>query len=202
MVAVQEPLKIYSIGHSNHQPDTLIRLLRSNEVTAVVDTRSQPYSQYSPQFNHHSLASLLEQAGIEYVFAGDTLGGRPRAAEFYDREGHVLYYRVAESDFFALGLSRLRFLAESYDRVALLCSEEDPTDCHRRLLIARVLASEGIDVLHIRGDGRVQTESDLAGRQKVSSFAQPGLFDGAEVSAWKSTRSVLPARPRSSSSSH
>jgi uncharacterized protein (DUF488 family) len=203
MVAVQDPRRVvFSLGHSNHSPAAFLALLSRHGITAVVDTRSQPYSQYSPQFNHAALSPLLEGEGIEYIFAGDTLGGRPNGAGFYDRDGRVLYYKVADSDFFALGVSRLKFLAEEFERVALLCSEEDPTQCHRRLLVARVLADEGIDVMHIRADGRLQSESDLAGRQKVSSMAQPGLFDAAEESSWKSTRSVLPARPRSASSSH
>lgn len=203
MVATQpSPQSIYSLGHSNHTPERFTRLLRRHGVGAIVDVRSQPYSQYSPQFNHAALVRILEAAGIEYLFAGDTLGGRPSGGHYYDHDGHVLYYKVAQSENFALGLSRLKFLAGEHDGLAIMCSEEDPTNCHRRLLIGRVLAEQGIVLRHIRADGRVQDEGEIAGAHKVSSLVQRGFFDEAEESSWRSTRSVLPARPRSSSSSH
>src|SRR5207253_6245318 len=46
-------------------------------------------------------------------------------------------------------------------RLALLCSEENPSICHRRLLIARVLREHGIAVQHIRADGSVESEEEL-----------------------------------------
>jgi uncharacterized protein (DUF488 family) len=201
MVAALHPPILYTIGHSNQTPDRLRRLLVARGVRTVVDVRSQPYSRYSPQFNHDALARFLEDASIEYLFAGDTLGGRPAGREFYDSEGHVEYFKVAGADAFQTGIARLRFLLQEREGVAVLCSEEDPTTCHRRLLIGRVVAGEGIAVKHIRGDGRVQDEAQLAGAGKVSSLVQRGLFDEAEESAWRSSRSVLPARPRNSSSS-
>ena len=193
---------IYSLGHSNHSPQRFLRMIRKHGIDAIVDVRSQPYSQHSPQFHHAALAQQLEAEGIDYVFAGDTLGGRPGSGEYYDGEGRVLYYKFARSEVFALGLSRLKFLAETHERLAIMCSEEDPTNCHRRLLIGRVLADQGITLRHIRADGRVQEEGEIAGAHKVSSLVQRGFFDEAEESSWKSTRSVLPARQRSSSSSH
>ena len=43
----------------------------------------------------------------------------------------------------------------------MLCSEEDPSHCHRRLLVGRVLRQRKIEVQHIRGDGTVQAEDEL-----------------------------------------
>ena len=203
MVAIQSVgLTILTVGHSNHSAETFLRLIRRQRVEMIVDVRSQPYSQYSPQFNHEELARLLGESGIEYVFAGDTLGGRPRGAEYYDTDGRVLYYKVARSEFFELGVSRLKFLAGGDAPLAIMCSEEDPVNCHRRLLVGRVLAEHDIAVRHLRGDGRVQEEAELGGAQKASSPVQRGLFDSSEESSWKSIRSVLPARPPRSSSSH
>lgn len=199
---LEAPSAIFSLGHSNQPLDRLLNLLHTHGIRALVDVRSQPVSQYSPHFNHAPLKDAVEEAGLEYVFAGDTLGGRPNGPQFYDRAGHVLYYMVADADFFRDGISRLAFLAEERGPVAIMCSEEDPTNCHRRLLIGRVLGDEGYQLLHIRGNGRVQMEAELPGGRKVSSRLQTGFFDRAEESAWKSTRSVLPARPQSAFSRH
>jgi hypothetical protein len=77
-------------------------------------------------------------------------------------------------------------------RESLMCSEEEPTDCHRRRLIARVLAERGVHVLHIRGSGVTQTEDDLRRTQGgPAPDLQPAMFDLAKVEAWKSIRSVL-----------
>jgi uncharacterized protein (DUF488 family) len=104
--------------------------------------------------------------------AGRELGGRPEGDEFYDAEDRVLYERVAASPRFLEGIDRLEQAAKR-SRIAILCSEEDPTDCHRRLLIGRVLAARGIDLHHVRGDGRVEREADLRQRHPE----QVPLFD-------------------------
>jgi uncharacterized protein (DUF488 family) len=128
----------------------------------------------------------LLAAQIEYVFLGKELGGRPPEPESYDTKGHVLYSAVAKSQRFASGLQRLLTGAATY-RVAILCSEENPGNCHRRLLVARVLADRGITVLHIRGDGNVISEDDLG--RLPEDTAQCALF-GQDDAAWRSTRPV------------
>ncbi len=67
-------------------------------------------------------------------------------------QGHVLYGRLAASPAFQEGIDRVLARAQT-QRIALLCSEEDPSRCHRHLLIGRVLRERGVAVSHIRGDG-------------------------------------------------
>ena len=157
-----------------------------------MDTRSQPYSKYTTQFNREAFQSAIAGAGMKYLYLGRELGGRPDGQEFYDGDGYVLYAKVAESRLFQKGIERVQAGAERY-RVALLCAEEDPRDCHRRLLVARVLAERGGAVIrHIRGDGRLQPEEELRDELEVEhpERAQLALFDSPEVDEWKSTRSV------------
>jgi uncharacterized protein (DUF488 family) len=110
--------------------------------------------------NRERFAAGLAEAGLGYLFLGAELGGRPPEPEFYDSAGHVRYGALARTERFNAGLRRL--LAESgRQRVAMLCSEEDPRRCHRRLLVTRALTARGIPVRHIRGDGSVIREEDL-----------------------------------------
>jgi uncharacterized protein (DUF488 family) len=149
------------VGHSTHEWPALLALLREHEVEVIADIRSQPFSRYNPQFNRERFGAALAEAGLGYLFLGTELGGRPPEPEFYDRAGHVRYGAVAAAERFNSGLRQL--LAESdRHRVAMLCSEEDPRRCHRRLLVGRVLVSRGVSVRHIRGDGTVVREEDLA----------------------------------------
>jgi uncharacterized protein (DUF488 family) len=193
---------VYSVGHSNVPLDDFIALVRSQEIEVVADVRTSPRSRYVPHFDGPHLRQSLVDAGVRYVFLGSELGGRPDGDEFYDHQDHVLYGRVAASDFFEAGLDRLLEGAQRF-RVAMLCSEEDPTNCHRRLLIGRVLASRGVDVQHIRGNGRVLSELDLQ-RSSGDAAQQASLFDSGEEEevAWRSTRSVSRRSGPSTSSEH
>jgi len=199
------PLVVYSIGHSNVSMERLLTLLRAHGIQILADVRSQPYSRYVPHFNRPEMEDAVERAGVRYLFLGEELGGRPVGDEFYDAQGYVLYGKVAEAPFFRKGLERLKDEA-ALARVAMLCSEEDPTNCHRRLLIARVLAGDGVEVRHIRGDGSLQDarafEAPAPRATQLSLFAPPTASEPPEgAEEWKSIRSVSPRRPPSSSSS-
>jgi uncharacterized protein (DUF488 family) len=194
-------MEIFSIGHSNHAIETFLALLTTHAIEVLVDVRSAPYSRYVPHFNPANLKEHLKGAGFAYLYMGKELGGRPEGAEFYDMDGRVRYDRLAEAPFFLAGLERLLTGAARY-RVAMMCSEEDPTACHRRLLITRVLRERDVPVLHIRGDGRLESEAEVAAAQRTAEEAagQLALFPEEETTAWKSIRSVLPKKPPPSSS--
>jgi uncharacterized protein (DUF488 family) len=182
---------LFTIGHSNHSPEHFCGLLRQHGVEVLVDVRSQPYSQYTPHFNRELLKPAVIGDGVQYLFMGDELGGRPLELDCYDEDGHVLYSKLSQSTRFLRGIDRVEKGIEKY-RVALMCSEEDPTVCHRFLLIARVLADRGRVLQHIRGDGHIDRHDLLA---DDGPDPQMLLFPEAkEEKPWRSLRSVLPKR--------
>jgi uncharacterized protein (DUF488 family) len=164
----------------------LIGVLSQHDIDVVADVRSAPRSRYVPHFDAKRLRASLAEAGIDYVFLGKELGGRPAGDEFYDDDDHVLYDRLATSELFEAGLERIIAGAREF-RVAMLCSEEDPRRCHRHLLIGRVLRHRGVLVAHIRGDGTLQSEDELAALEDAE-HAQAALF--AEGQPWRSPRSA------------
>jgi uncharacterized protein (DUF488 family) len=146
---------IYSIGHSDHELEDFIALLQLHGVNTVVDVRSQPYSRWVPQANRETLARALQEAGLTYVFQGESLGGRPADPSLYEpeqTEGGPDYDRVAATPAFHAGLDELLNLA-SESTVAMMCSEGDYRRCHRTLLITPSLLDRGARVIHIRPDG-------------------------------------------------
>lgn len=204
-----DTLTVYTVGHSNIPQERFIALLQHHGLQSLVDVRSAPYSRYVPHFNRAELEDAVERLGIRYLYLGEELGGRPPTDDYYDAESHVLYGRVAVARYFLDGLEKLKDEAGVY-KAAIMCSEEDPTNCHRHLLIARVLDSQGVRVLHIRGDGREQTEDDL--RPEQPAAVQLDLFGMATESAdstatsegedatWRSIRPVSRReQPKSSS---
>jgi len=122
--------------------------------------RSHPVSRFAPQFNSEPLHEYLRGEKLGYVFLGRELGGRPAEPRFYDPEGYVLYSEIAESPAFLEGITRLEKGMRDF-LVAIMCSEEDPRCCHRRLLVGRVMAAHGCEIIHVRGSGRIESEADL-----------------------------------------
>lgn len=190
----------FTIGHSNHSTETWLALLRLHNIEVVVDTRSSPYSRFVPQFDREIIQRSIEEGGLRYLFLGADLGGRPANPAYYDASGRVVYGRLRDDSNFKAAIARLETGIERF-RVALLCGEEDPAHCHRRLLIGRVLTERGQTMLHIRGDGQVDTDetvADASGKPLIE--AQKELFAEIEEDKWRSTASVLPKRVPASSS--
>ena len=191
---MNDPSRLYTIGHSNHELDHFVALLNQHQIQVLADVRSAPWSRYTPYFNAESLKHSLPRHGVQYLFMGDQLGGRPDGPDLYDDAGFVLYGRVAETEMFRTGIKRLKEGVQKL-RVAIMCSEEDPAVCHRFLLVTRVLADDGIEIRHIRGDGTIATEQQIRAASG-DSRNQGMLFQELEQDTWKSLRSVLPKAPQ------
>jgi len=154
---------VFTIGHSNVPLERLVAMLNDRGVEVLVDVRSVPHSRYVPEANRETLRPALAAAGMQYLFLGDRLGGRPQDVDLIDGAGRQDYSRLAEDERFRAGLDRV-VEGAARRRVCLLCSEEDPARCHRGFLIGRELARRGVDVRHIRHDGSLEPQSDLARR--------------------------------------
>ena len=178
--------QVFTIGHSNQSLEGFVALVKRYHIELLVDVRSQPYSKYASQFDAESIKAALTSQRIRYLFLGRELGGRPADLKHYDAKGYVLYGQIARSPAFLSGIAHLEKGASRY-RIALMCSEENPMECHRHLLIGRVLAEKGITVSHIRGDGSLQGEAELARDEQP----RLPLFEEPEETVWRSVRPVL-----------
>jgi uncharacterized protein (DUF488 family) len=143
-------LTVFTIGHSTHSYEHFLSLLREDGINAIADVRTTPFSRHFPHFNGETLRSELKKDGISYVFLGKELGGRPSGRNFYC-DGVADYEKMARTETFATGIKRVIEGAKKF-RVALMCSEHDPLDCHRCLLVGRALSGEGVKLIHVLGD--------------------------------------------------
>jgi uncharacterized protein (DUF488 family) len=155
-------LSVLTIGHSTHTWERFSSLLRDAGVTAVGDVRTSPYSRRCPQFNRDELREKLRRDAVSYVFLGNELGGRPKEPKLYSN-GVADYEKMTKTEEFGKGLGRVVEVAKKY-RIALLCSEHDPLNCHRCLLVGRALTAHGVRVSHILGRGAVATQTDIEDR--------------------------------------
>jgi uncharacterized protein (DUF488 family) len=149
---------LFSIGHGNKEIEDFIAELKSFGIDYLLDIRSKPYSKWSPQFNQKSLEFELKKHGITYVFVGDSLGGLPDDSSCYDFDGRVVYDVIKEKDFFKDGLKRLMSANNKNIRLAIMCSESKPEECHRSKLIGQELLKKDISLKHIISDKVVKSQ--------------------------------------------
>ena len=170
---------ILTIGHSNHSIEAFLALLRGAGVTAIADVRSSPASRHCPHFDRERLIASLSAVDIAYVFLGHSLGGRPSDPSHYSG-GVADYEKMAKSSAFERGLERVVVGAHRF-RPALMCSERDPLDCHRFLLVSRALQARGFEVAHVLFDGTVEPMRETERRlMVVTGVRQGGLFGQAD----------------------
>lgn len=166
---------VYTIGHSTHTAEAFLALLRKHGVEALADVRSSPFSRFNPQFNREALEQFLKANGILYVFLGKELGARSDDRSCYDH-GRVQYSRLAQTALFQSGIGRVLQGAAKY-RVALMCAEKEPLECHRTLLVAKALAVRGQRVLHIHADGHLEAhEAAMERLLKMTGVPDEDMF--------------------------
>ncbi|MDD5327269.1 MAG: DUF488 domain-containing protein [Phycisphaerae bacterium] len=170
---------LYTIGYSNHTIEDFVSLLKQHKITCVADVRSAPYSRYCPQFNKDALASALETAGIAYIFMGKELGGRPGDQNCY-KNGCVDFQHIAKREEFKRGIERLLADISKY-RIALMCTEKDPLQCHRTILVSRHLKKHNINIKHILEDGSIEEHTEAERRLVEMLKMEPTLFESVEI---------------------
>ncbi len=165
---------VFTIGHSRHPVDRFLDLLRSAGVDLVVDVRSMPASRFAPWSGAKVLPRTLAAAGIDYLYLGDRLGGKPRDKKL-QTDGRPDWDKVRAAPGFAAALDEIVRLART-KKPALMCAEADPARCHRTLLLAPELAARGVSVVHLLADGGRLDHQTWAADRRSAEEAQRGLW--------------------------
>jgi uncharacterized protein (DUF488 family) len=173
---------IFTIGYSVHPIEAFVELLKQHGITALADVRSHPYSRHFSQYSQEALKVELAKEQITYVFLGKELGARSKNPACY-RQGRVEYELLAKEPQFVGGLGRLRAGMERF-RIALMCAEKDPLDCHRAVLVARCCHETGIPVEHIHADGHLESHAEMEVRML-------DLLKMSDVDMFKSRDEIL-----------
>jgi uncharacterized protein (DUF488 family) len=175
---------IKTIGHSNHSIERFVWLLVEGGVSLLVDVRSMPYSRRFPQFSRERLKKSLAEAGIEYVWEGAALGGKPQAGGSYET--------LAGRPEFTQALDRL-IESRSDATLCLMCAEKEPLDCHRTVLVSRRLAERGVAIEHLLADGAVRRHADIE-EALLEKDGGADLFDDRAMrlaSAWRARERAM-----------
>ena len=153
---------LYTIGHSNQSQEKFLELIKDQEINCIIDVRSVPYSEHTPQFNKEVLKSFLNKDGILYAHFGNEFGARRadcfQEVEFVKRrlkeiKRQVDFEQGIKTQNFLKGVERLKKALLQGWHVSLMCSEANPIDCHRFSFISRYFYEKlGWDVRHIIKD--------------------------------------------------
>lgn len=146
---------ILTIGHSTHELEEFLGLLRDSGVELLTDVRRFPGSRRVPWTNAESLERSLAEAEIGYRHF-EELGGRRRDGKQSRNDGWRVagfraYADYMESPEFEAALDELQ--AEARQRLtAVMCAEAQWWRCHRRL-VSDALTVRGWQVLHVDARG-------------------------------------------------
>ena len=172
-------LPFFTIGHSNRSLEEFVELLSGVNIELLADIRTIPRSRANPQFNEDTLPEALADFHISYEHMA-ALGGLRDKAEaiprdvngFWTNESFHNYADYALSKQFRAGFDRL--LEQGRDlRCAMMCAEAVWWRCHRRI-IADYLLLRGRTVLHLMGNGRVETaRMTPAARERDGQLVYP-----------------------------
>lgn len=165
---------LFTIGYSTHDWPDFIAMLQQHGVTAIADVRSHPISRL-PQYRKNELQQQLKPFDIEYGFLGRELGARRIESECYE-DGQAVYERIAQLSIFREGLERIIRGLEQH-RIALMCAEKEPLDCHRSVLICRHLKDQGFPIYHILSDGSLENHTATERRLLRITDTERTLFE-------------------------
>ncbi len=188
---VRSNSSLYSIGHGQKTQEEFISELRSFDIHFLVDVRSSPYSKWVNHFNQGIIERWLKQESVRYVYMGDYIGGRPLNDICYDEEGYFDYRMMAEEPTFKIGLNRLVDANNKKCRVAIMCSESDPSECHRSKLIGRELYFlHNISMNHIIAINKTISQEEIMKTLTKGLWEPDGnLFGPCEPPFFKSRKS-------------
>ena len=152
---------IYTIGHSTHQIDYFLELLREYRINCLVDVRSVAASAYNPQYNQEPLKNILKKNNIYYLPFAEEFGARQTDPDLLDKEGKLDFEKVRKGRLFKSGLDRMWQGVDKGYVIAIMCSESEPLDCHRFSMVSVGLVKDGFEVKHILKDKTIKTNSEL-----------------------------------------
>jgi len=162
---------IYTIGHSTHTIEYFIELLKKHHIDTIIDVRSTPGSSFVPQFNKGILINTLKKNNINYRSFADEFGARQKDNELLDSDGKVDFEKLIKTKKFLSAIAQLQDLLNKEVRIALMCSEADPTECHRFSVLSHYLVRHNFCVKHILKDGRL-VENKYLEKELLEKFSK------------------------------
>ena len=144
-------MKVHTIGFTKKSADRFFRLLRASGAKRVVDVRLNNVSQLAGFAKRDDLAFFLaEICGIEYIHLPELAPTKEMLDEYKKNGGEWGIYEARFLDLMRQRRVERTIPEEVVADGCLLCSEDKPHHCHRRL-VTEYLNSHwgGVEVTHL-----------------------------------------------------
>lgn len=144
-------MKVFTIGFTKKSARQFFDALRKSGAKRVVDVRLNNVSQLAGFAKRDDLAFFLkEMCGIEYVHAPDLAPTQEMLDEYKKLKGDWDTYEGRFLDLMAKRKIEERIPKEIVAEGCLLCSEDKPHYCHRRLVAEYLNQHWGdLDISHL-----------------------------------------------------
>jgi len=155
---------LYTIGYSGYNVSDFVDVLKRNGVNALIDVRSNPFSTHFPIYNKEILEHTLKASNIHYRNYASEFGAQQSERCFYSPQGYLDFENFTMSDKYIHGYRRIEDGLMKEYTFALMCSEKDPIDCHRSIMISKTFSDNGYSVLHLLPNNEPMTQLDIEER--------------------------------------
>lgn len=143
-----EKKALYSIGYEGLSLDSYISKILSYDVRIVCDVRKNPISR-KYGFSKGILSKELYNAGVKYIHFPEL--GIPSALRqnLKTQEDYDLLFDHYERTILPANLNKVEVISDLLDsdkRIALLCFEKNPLQCHRTRIANKILEYRENDI--------------------------------------------------------
>lgn len=156
-------MKIFTIGYAGFAIDDFIKALKKHNINSLIDVRSSPFSKFYQDYNKPLLCDTLQKNGIIYRNYNSEFGARQDDKTYYPN-GYLDFSMFTRSKVFLDGMQKIINAIPLGYKFVLMCSEKDPINCHRTIMVGKAFSDNGISVSHILSDGHIITQSDIEAR--------------------------------------
>ena len=154
-------MKLFTIGHSIYDINYFINLIKIYNINCIVDVRSIPYSKYSKQYNKDIIKSILNKNNIIYIHMGQEFGARRENKELYSKDRYLDFEKVVYDGDFLKGVERIKTGLNKGYNISFMCTEKEPEECHRCILVGRYFNNIGYDVINIIDEKKYKTQVEI-----------------------------------------
>lgn len=172
--------EIFTIGYSGFSIEDFIQELINHRINVVIDVRSYAYSERYPDYNKITIEKSLNKEGIYYKNYAKEFGARQDNKSFYSSEGYLDFDVFAKSEQFQNGITKMVNSTEKGYKIAFMCAEKEPIQCHRAILVARAFDKLGFTVIHLMPNGITKDQKAIEKellKKYFPNINQLSLFD-------------------------
>lgn len=121
---------IYTIGYEKRSINQYIELLKVASIKTLIDARKNPISQYKPDFNRDNLKKILQNNNIKYIHLPELGVPTEIRKQLTINSNYEWFFNWYDDNVIPILNNKAPEL-EKMVPIAFMCTEFDPTKCHR-----------------------------------------------------------------------